>query len=757
MEVTYYDWGGAVSSDLDQFDKTVQELYQACRDNSSCEIIELRADPEKQCQSIIVELGDGSFEIDNPAGIHRVERLALTYSTAKNFHWDVKALRKDFPVTIHQNHVLAGEPRSLCLYIEPWETVQRTWTPHLFLKRILWWLRATADGTIHGDDQPIEHLFFSSPYNVILPEGHFTSEENANKKISFKPIGYEGLRRITLIGRYSNNAPQNNAHVYVSVSLLLNPVENGPIEEYPHTLGQLQELLEQRGSNVLDPLKEAVLELVPEDGVERDQERKEIVLLLLGIPRSRNGEIEKIETHGFLVDSEFTSLGEKLSVLVKFPGQNKYFRDIKLLGTSQSDEWKTLPIEPVNVKCYPSSKEIRSYSGLNPDDEGPNGILAGVGALGSLLAKIWERECWGKWSYVDSDVIEAHNIVRHISSHHEIGHPKSAIVDLITSNIHQTSQERKPQHFVKNILSDDTKLTETINQSDLLVDATTTLHVPREISLKDHYPRTVSVFLTPSGMASVMLLEDANRNIRCNSLEAQYYRSILDSDWGKAHLSGHLGRYWVGAGCREVTLSMSDELVHLHTATLARQLRKSTSQEDAKICIWDYEDDTGGIIPYNIPVFQSRSAQIAGWKIVWDDGFIESARKYRAEALPDETGGILFGIIDQKDRTISLVKACSAPIDSESSPSSFKRSAYCSTDVLDDCRERTADIVKYIGEWHSHPPSHGALPSPDDIGQLKFITAELQTEGMPALMMIIAESQVGFYLNGEGEIQTFGN
>jgi len=757
MEITYYDWGGAVSSDLDHFDKNVQELYMACRDNSSCEIIELRADPENQSQSIIVELGDGSFEIENPVGIHRVERLALTYTTIKDFHWEVRLLRKDFPLTIHQNHVPAEEPRSICLYIEPWEIVERSWTPHLFLKRILWWLKATADGKIHGNDQPIEQLFFSSPYNVLLPEGHFISEENTHKKLLFNPINYEGTRTTTLIGAYSNNAPQSNGHVYVSVSLLLNPVENGPIEEYPHTLGKLQELLEQRGSSVLAPLKEAVLELVNEDGIESRPDKKEVILLLLGIPRSRNGEIERTETLGFLVDSELSSLGEKLSVLVKFPGQNKFYRDTSLLGKSQSEEWKTLQVLPVNVKCYPSKKDIRSYSGLNPDDDGPNGIIAGVGALGGLLAKIWESECWGKWSYVDNDLIEAHNITRHISPHDGIGHPKSLVVNSIVSNIHQINEAREPRYFVTDILSDDEALVDTINESDLLVDATTTLHVPRDISFKDHYPRTASVFLTPSGMASAMLLEDTKRAVRCNSLEAQYYRAVLDSDWGKEHLLGHLGRYWVGAGCREITLSMSDELVHLHAATLARQLRKSASQEEAKICIWDYQDETGGLVPYNVPVFHSRSAQIAGWKIIWDDGFIGSARKYRAEVLPDETGGILFGIIDQKDRTVSLVKACSAPDHSKSTLSSFERAAYLSTEILDICHERTAGNVTYIGEWHSHPPSSGALPSQDDLGQLKFISSELQTEGMPALMMIIAESQVGFYLKPEGIILDFGD
>jgi len=754
MEVTYYDWGGADNSDFDQFDKAVQEVHQVCLDNPSCEVIELRADAKHQRQSIIVEIGDGSFEADNPAGIHRVERLALSFCATDKFCWDVRALRKDFPITLHQNHVLEGEPRSLCLYIEPWESVERSLTPQLFIKRIFWWLRATADGTIHGDDQPIEHLFFSSPFNVLLPEKHFESEDNANKKLSFEPVNYEGIGTKTLIGTCCNNS-KNVAPLYVSVSLLLNPVENSPIEEYPHTLGQLQDSLEKRGSDILGSLKSAIQDLVSENGIESKKGNDEFVLLLLGIPRSKNGNIEKIDVQGFIVDSEIALLGEKLSVLCRAPGQQKWYRDP--LRPDQSDEWKSLLLFPVNVKCYPSSKEIRRYSGLNPDDDGPKGIIAGVGALGGLLAKIWKRECWGKWSYVDDDIIQAHNIVRHISTHHGLGHPKSVVVNSIVSNIHQTSEERISHHFVTDILSDDAKLTDTINNSDLLVDATTTLHVPRAISRKDHYPRTASIFITPSGMASVMLLEDGNRTVRCNSLEAQYYRAILNSEWGAEHLSGHYGRQWVGAGCREITLSMSDELVHLHSATLARQLRKNTSQPEPKICIWDYQENTGEVVSYDIPVFKSQSTQIDEWEIIWDDGFIESAKKHRAEALPNETGGILFGIIDQKNKTITLVKACFAPENSESTSSSFGRGAYPSTDVLDECHERTAGIVTYVGEWHSHPPNYGALPSQADIGQLYFLTSSLQIEGMPALMMIVAKASVGLYLNQQGKILELKN
>ncbi len=753
MEIAYYDIGG-VKASCGKFDEVVQSLYQACINNTSCEVIELRSEKESSSQTIIVDVADGSFDAHNSFGIQRVERLALTYCSCNEFCWEVRALRKNFPVTIHQNHVLGDEPRSLCLYIEPWNSVERSWTPELFLRRIFWWLRATADGTIHGDEQPIEQLFFSSSVNVILPVNHFDSEDNKNKKLSFTSIDNTATKTETLIGKYNTDDVKVDAPSCLSVSVLLGAVENGPIEDYPHTLGQLQDLLLQRGSDIVSPLKASLDTLMTADGIEFQEKRKEFVLLLLGIPRARSGTIEKIDVQGFIVDIGIGHLGESLSLFFKDLEQNRWYRWNKLGGDLSEDieSWKSLSLYPVNVKCYPNREDIRRYSGLEAEDNNPVGIIAGVGALGGLLATIWNRECWGEWYYVDNDIIQAHNIVRHVSSHHGMGHPKSIVVDFIASDIHPTNEEKDPHSFVASVVSDEVKIKSVIENANIIVDATTTLDVPRVISRKDNFPRTVSVFITPSGMASVMLLEDNGRKIRCNSLEAQYYRAILQSDWGREHLSGHIGRHWVGAGCRELSLVMSDELVHLHAATLSRQIRKASRHPEARIRVWDYQDDLGRITPHEIPVFTSLSARLQNWEIIWDDGFLSDARNLRSKELPNETGGILFGIIDPKDKTITLVKACSAPQNSTSTTSSFTRGAYESNTVLDECHDRTAGVVSYVGEWHSHPPNCGALPSQDDIGQLNFLTYSLQTEGMPALMMIVSDSSVGFYLDDLGII-----
>jgi len=249
MEVAYYDWGG-IKISSNELDMEVQKIYQACQDNTSCEIIEARKNTDPQNQTIIVEFADGSFDANNPAGIFRVERLALTPSPNSASYWDVRALRKNFPVTMHQNYVLEGEPCSLCLYVEPWQSVIRSWTPQLFIQRIFWWLRETAEGSIHRDDQPIEHLFFSSAYNVLLPENHFDMDANTLKKLFFAGIPSDHDNTVTLIGSYSHDNSRHDAPSCVSISVLVESVGNGAIEKYPYTLGQLQESLSQRGGDI---------------------------------------------------------------------------------------------------------------------------------------------------------------------------------------------------------------------------------------------------------------------------------------------------------------------------------------------------------------------------------------------------------------------------------------------------------------------------------------------------------------------------
>jgi hypothetical protein len=55
---------------------------------------------------------------------------------------------------------------------------------------------------------------------------------------------------------------------------------------------------------------------------------------------------------------------------------------------------------------------------------------------------------------------------------------------------------------------------------------------------------------------------------------------------------------------------------------------------------------------------------------------------------------------------------------------------------------RTANIVRYLGEWHSHPRGHSAAPSRDDFYQLVYLATGMADEGLPALQLIVGEGDL---------------
>ncbi|WP_445358804.1 Mov34/MPN/PAD-1 family protein [Microbulbifer sp. ANSA005] len=755
MATEYFEWGTPVAeADNEAIPEALKAFRDVCEEHSACEVQGYCKDVALGNFMVTLEIGDGTFEINNTAGILRVELIAVVYTPNSNSHWEVRPLRRDFPVTIHQNHVLEGEPRSLCLYIENWKSVERSWTPQSFLGRILWWLRSTAEGTIHEDDQPIEQLFFNSSTTILLPRDHFEKTENLEYHLVFTSYQPNGSSRSTLRGQYvpASNIDEQKTSACIPISLILDPIENGPVEQYPTSLGRLQDMVTDRGADILEPLKSMIRKRVGSTGLTGQESSKaQFVLVILGIPRCRNGKVEKTELLGFAINTTLSKLGESLGTLFESPTDKKWYVDTSIgqSNTSESEKWRELRLELVQVQLFPSQENIRLYSGLSATEPGPTGVIAGLGALGSTMAHLWAREAWGNWHFIDDDILQVHNVARHIATHRAIGLAKTHISRLIIDDLFEQPKSSTDRDYIGSITDDTPELLNILKNAEILVDVTTTLYVPRELAERNDVPRVASVFFTPSGSASILLLEDKQRTIRSSHLEAQYYRAILTSNWGRTHLDGHHGQFWVGAGCRDASVAISNELVQLHGATLARQLRKTTSSPQAKICVWDYDDQSGAITPYDIPVARVQTVSIAGWKIVWDLDFEESIQTERRNQLPNETGGMLLGIVDQKTKIIALVSWVGQPPNSIASPSSFLRGSEGQEEIINETQRRTAGIVSYVGEWHSHPPNVTASPSCDDKKQLASITDEFTTSSTIPIMLIVAEGSIGFCMQRE--------
>lgn len=747
---SYLNWGRPIEAvPADLATPQLLELLAACDAHPHFDIVELRLlDDGGPYVGIVVDVGDGTVAGKNSAGIWPRERLCLSFRPGRPTPAEVRALRMGFPDALHLNGVPEGQPASLCLY-ESWSFTERQWTAQFHLRQILSWLERTAEGTLHAHDQALEQLFYGNGAQLVLPADFETILKSGSGPFYLKPVGKDEKAPVLIA---SQTKPNEHFLPYQALIVQLPGVENRPIQRPPSTLGGLSDQLVKLGSSLQPQLAQAVSEHVRAQG-DRASDAKERLLLLTCVPRLRDGEEERLDIRGFLVVANDQELGTKLGVLAQARPGEKAFPFVSLALPADSDgadnSWRGIELLPVDVLFLPSRGQARQLSGIDPDSAEFRGVLAGVGSLGSLLADTWEREAWGRWDYLDPDTIAPHNVVRHEARIGQVGWAK---VDFSRVNARLTfgiPDEQGQAIQAKANDFDNANVDAVLTGADLLVDASTTLEVPRDWSERE-LPRSSSVFFTPSGMGSVLLLEDQARSIRLSSLEAQYYRAVLNEEWGAGHLQTGLG-IRVGGGCRDHSAVLSNELVRLHASQLARRLRKAVASEAAVISVWSLDDDTGALEAHHISVLPSKSCQCGPWSVRWDEGLEVKLRAIRQVHLPAETGGVLVGVIDQKLQTITLVDACPPPGDSQSDETSFTRGKTGVLDELKRCEELTRGMVRYVGDWHSHPAGYPATPSGLDIVLLATLADRLAEDGVPAVMVIISDEEIGISL-GEARL-----
>lgn len=723
---------------------TAQETSRAVALSNNFKIVELRSHENQKGYSeiIVVDTEYDGIPSSNVPGIRYRERLGLRFFSSGNRTPEVHPLRKDFPNTGHLNHTLQDEPTSLCLYFESWETIRRSWTPQKHLHRILWWLEQTALGKLHKPDQPLEQFFFKSGYELVLPPDfhEYVESSEHNIRLSVCPPRKNGS--MTFIGEIAKKGDVNWQIHASCISFTFPPVIHGSVEKFYYTLGDLTDSLNMRGVLLLEALSKKIIERF-EGGV-KDHPNDERTVLLFSIPliRQAGGEIEKYSSIAYFIGSGLSQLGINLGVLERHEGMVIIRRDIGgshdgLVKSGNSEAWRTLPVFPMEILFSLNRELARAYSGI--ESVGPQAVLAGVGALGSALLGFWTRSGWGEWALIDPDYIKPHNLTRLSILPPAIGLNK-ANAAAISHNFFY--QKDKPivaycEDIAENFDSDE--LLNIYKNKDLIIDATTTLTFPRDFSKQDSLPRGISVFLTPNAQNSVLLAEDKERLFRLNHLEPQYYRFILNSKWGDKHLEMNQSQYWSGAGCRDISAAISPEIVAIHSGILSRQIRNTYETQNASIKVWHFDSATGAVQGSHSNVERTIKVQMGEYTIFWDEGLRRKIRKLRNESLPNETGGVLLGYFDLSYPAVYIVDTLLAPPDSHKDPTGFARGKDGLLAQVESALEKTAQIVGYIGEWHSHPPKHSACASAEDLYLMAHLAKEMHSDGLPALMLIVAE------------------
>lgn len=687
---------------------------------------------------IILDIECHGVPPNNVFGINFRERLAICIPEDSSKIVEVLALRKDFPLLMHLNSIRVNTPANLCLYFEPPIAVLRTWTAQNFLRRVQWWFEKSATGELHPADQPVEQLFFNSPYELVLPWNFDTLIKDQNQHFLIAKGPQRENESITFFILSASQAESNKLGSIKPIVLRLPPIVHGHIEHNPSTLGELADVLKQRNIDLNSELQCQIELLVDENGVPVNSDGTlTVMLLFIPICRSENTAPEKIAVRAFLMQTGTLNLGKELGTLIVH-NQLFYKDGLRKHSFSQNASWRESLLFPLEILRTLDSAAARAQSGLT--ETGEQSVLIGAGSLGSTMLNLWARSGWGQWAVVDKDHLKPHNLARHIAFGTQLGLNKSDAVAYLHDAL--TMGASSIVAICDDVTIPKSNTEELLSSSKLVVDASTTLEYPRLASLQDSFARHISVFITPDGNAAVLLAEDNARAIRLRTIEAQYYRAVINSSWGENHLKANLGTFWSGASCRDISTVLPYSRITAHAATLAEQVQQISIHPEAAIRIWERDPELGNVNFYRLVVYKERKLDFENLEISIDSGLEEKLRNFRNLALPCETGGVLIGYIDFNIKSIVIVDALIAPPDSVSTTNSFERGTVGLMERIAEASKRTAGIVQYIGEWHSHPKNCSATPSQNDLSQLAYLSLNMSDDGHPAVSLIVGEHDI---------------
>lgn len=700
-----------------------------------------RAEKNVTLETVVIDV-----KVDRPARVVNEilyeERISIVFDSEDRTHPEVWALRSDFPRVPHTNLRPFERPKSLCLYERSFDDVRHIWTPESFISRIGEWLSKSALGLLHDDDQALEPFLALDADKILVPPSIYSAKGMASTffEISIRKAGSKETYVVSEITE-EQAAKEKRYLPLVGVAFVTPPVTHGFINHTPQSFGALCELLRPSGFDLLLELR-GQLKARQTSGNMTEALFHSRLVILLSIPHRRTDqeEPESSQPWAFAFHSDVRTLGAELGVWSIAPGQSK-FPGILL----EIDESKNAANELIKIMV--------PLSDLTPENAAKmtdaavsdfKGIFIGVGALGGYISINLIKTGFGKWTVIDGDILLPHNSARHVLPSQLAGYAKSEA--LAHEANRQFPNEDRVSYLIEDILNPSrlSDLKAAMTDSELIIDCTASIPVARliEREYRDACSRRASVFLSPSGNDLVILAESKDRKIRLDSLEMQYLRAVNQLDELTDHLLKDGERIRYARTCADVSSTISNDTVVLHSAIAARQIRRLKDSERAMITIWRADPENLSVNVVSVPVENTIVFKKDEWTVVTDTGLLAQLQKQRTSKLPSETGGSLVGSFDLTTKTIYVVDSLPTPSDSVEGRANFIRGEAGNLEALQNVHDRTSGQITYIGEWHSHPAGSSTRPSRDDIILFSALESRMHPAGLPAVMLIIGDDSM---------------
>ncbi len=436
--------------------------------------------------------------------------------------------------------------------------------------------------------------------------------------------------------------------------------------------------------------------------------------------------------------------------MIGYDGDYEFFNFRIEGGEMKNQRIPNNAIVTMQTHIEPFSKSLAAK--LTGEERNDSTLFVGAGSLGSKMIIHDARTGKVNIGVVDHDEFLEHNLSRHALYENRIGLNKAKAIVKEIADLYSNDVVKKFEYF-------DNKLHNVFKSAkekyELLVDTTAGKESLHFLSTAD-VPVTMmiaKVEMADDGRLGLLYVEGKDRNPRIDDLVNLSYFEALNNPvletWRRNDAKKKVTNLSVGLGCSSTTVIIPDDVISFHASVFSKTLYKVSKREqigDKGLLYRSIIDNTG------LPVLQSESMLIdpfeiypclqdSGWTIRMRAGLTKKMLDLCNSHSPVETGGVLLGIGNYKTKTIHVFDIIEEPQDSNGTCMGFTRGIKGLPEEIDGIKERTGNVIGYIGEWHTHPMNLQCLSSRD-----KQTIAELiplnRKEPIPTCAIIVTKKNI---------------
>lgn len=707
----------------------------------------------------------------NNIDIQEIEPVFIAFSLTNAKYSAPRAYsdRKDFPSEKlpHLNPVGKGEPANFCLHrgdINEWYAEH---TLLEFVERIREWLRDAAGDRLikigYGDYFEITRITNSVGYNIYKQSDFINAIQfGYQKNLTYSYVWYEILNEDPLISKKNTFSMKSRNILYESV-----------ISEVVELSKKINELPDSKSS--LNKLNIGIFLFPPEDFI--------LSNYFSNLP-SNYADFENwcIELKLPIKVAMLEYLSKKYQCLQSIPITIAIRRPKNLINSSSNIEFLNFLVF-AGGDFTPKNNEINSESKIyilenrkpvtldfakelscNNSTTSPlKSIFIGCGAIGSKLILHLSKSGFNNFVLVDDDKLSPHNLIRHGLLTESVGKNKaealkaeiSKIFYADTANLNIETHNTSGQDFLNKYIG--------FSNCSHVID--TTASNSFQMYLSDlALPLSIKCIrceIAFDGKLGFFKVEGKKRNPRLDDLNVALIDSAIEnsliSDWLKDYRQKSINGNFefeeinIGVSCNSNTLKLSDDIISLHSASFSVAYKELKDSDKGFIQITNIEID-------NKLSFQSEIIEVgefqnlrfendSNWRLrIKKDVEIEIKNDLK-DNIPNETGGLLIGKVDAKRKIIYVTRFTKAPIDSIKKPYLFVRGISNVPEEIEFIREKTGNLIDYVGEWHSHP-NGGTKLSPTDKAAISELRSKLDRVPYPTFIIIATQQSLNPYIFG---------